>query len=156
MNKLMVILWKISSTFTLSTAANPSMCFGRSFNGISTRTEENWGYVMQWEHAHLAPIQVQSQVFYNIIKQTAETVGHKDKYLLRYRILSEGMCSCCLLVGLSRNWRYIGSEIPASFSGAEFPPSASVWNHSLCALSLALFKPFCFTSLSNLSCGQGT
>lgn len=79
------------------------------------------------EAAHLAPIQVQRQVFYNIIKQTAETVGNKDKYLLRYRILSEGMCSCCLLVGLSthRNWGYIGSGIPVSFSGAEFPPSVS-------------------------------
>lgn len=55
------------------------------------------------ECTHLAPIQVQNQLFYNIIKQTAETVGQKDKYLLHYRILSERMCSCCLLVGFSRN-----------------------------------------------------
>lgn len=87
MNKL-VILWKKLSTFAPSTADSPPMCFGSSCSRISA--QRNCGvcdamrahlYVGN-EPAHLAPVQVQSQVFYNIIKQTAETVGHTEKYLL--------------------------------------------------------------------------
>lgn len=142
MNKL-VILWKISSTFAPSTADKPYMCFGSSFSRISALRNCGVCDAMRAhlylgnEPAHLAPIQVQSQVF-NIIKQTPETVGHTEKYLLNYRILSEGMCSCCLLVGFSRNCRYIGSEIPGSFSAAECTLSVYLKPQITCSLALSL------------------
>lgn len=139
-----VILWKIYSAFAPSIADSPSMCFGSSFSRISTQRSCGVCDAMRAhlylgnEPAHLAPVQVQSQVFYDIIKQTAETVGHTEKYLLNYRILSDGMCSCCLLVGLSRNWRYIGSEIPGSFSAAECTLSVYLKPQITCSLALSL------------------
>lgn len=149
MNKL-VILWKISATFVPSTADKPSMCFGSSFSRISALRNCGVCDAMRAhlylgnEPAHLAPIQVHSQVF-NIIKQTAETVGHTEKYLLNYRILSEGMCSCSLLVGLSRNRRYIGSEIPGSFSAAECTLSVYLKPQITCSLALSLSVLFHFS-----------
>lgn len=92
--------------------------------GSQLKWRRSGGYVMQWEHVSARAVRLltlpqfrcKAKYSHNITKQTAETVGLKDKYLPSYRILSEGMCSCCLVVGLSRNWRYIGSEIQVSFS----------------------------------------